>query len=363
MLPFLMLGCSTPRPTAHVEQDAPTATIDHTPRTEPAGSDASVRDSEALARGDRRHAAREAVRAALPFVAEEGNAWMEGRVPMQEGSKCVSCHHVGYAVWSHAEAQRAGITPATEASAHLTEAAVAFLDQPSIPRAMSAAQIVLAEPDRAQRLTDHLLGLQTEAGNWDAEGQFPTQHRSIEESDAIATLYALLALVQNVPSNSEQEQSVAQAAHDQAQAWLAAQPAGESTELLASRLLLASAISAHDQVASLRHDLLDQQQSDGGWGWEPTAKSEALSTGQALYALATTDPIDSTALTTGIDFLLERQEDNGSWNVPSTLITSAPSENKDQIYRFWGTTWATIALARAATPAERIAAYDRRPSP
>ena len=45
----------------------------------------------------------------LRYLTEEGDRWMEGKVWVQPGEGCVSCHHVGYALWSHREAERAGI--------------------------------------------------------------------------------------------------------------------------------------------------------------------------------------------------------------------------------------------------------------
>ena len=45
--------------------------------------------------------------------------------------------------------------------------------------------------------------------------------------------------------------------------------------------------------------------------------------------------------------MLDRQREDGSWETPSVLSSQAtPSDKKDYIYEFWGTTWATLGLLR-----------------
>lgn len=296
--------------------------------------------------------ARDAIRRALPFVAREGIAWMQGRVSIQDGQACVSCHHVGYALWSHAEARRVGIMSSEAELDDLAATAIRFLDRPSIPRAMSASQVVLAAPQRAEALVAHLLGLQNAAGDWPASGQFPTQRRSIEESNAVATMYSLLALAESPAPPSRDE---ILASSRRARAWLAGEPPGESTEWLALRLLLASVSETGDETAALRRSLVDRQRQDGGWGFTPDAESDAFSTGQALYALAktaaetpaATRPAGSATVARGVRYLLAAQGDDGSWQTPSAMISREPSAAKDLIYHFWSTAWATIGLARA----------------
>ena len=41
---------------------------------------------------------RQAIERSLPYLAREGESWMEER-------GCVSCHHVPLMIWSHNEAQ------------------------------------------------------------------------------------------------------------------------------------------------------------------------------------------------------------------------------------------------------------------
>jgi squalene-hopene/tetraprenyl-beta-curcumene cyclase len=94
--------------------------------------------------------------------------------------------------------------------------------------------------------------------------------------------------------------------------------------------------------------LLAQQQPDGGWSFVPGGGSNALSTGETLYALrvaglAPTHP----ALRAAVGYLLRTQGADGTWAVPATAFSRKDSESRRYIYRYWGTAWATIGLARA----------------
>lgn len=343
VLSLLITCCSSPQ-LAPVSEHEQTITATE-PATEPA-----MLTHDAIAStvaNNLEVATRSAIERALPFLEQQGIAWMEGRVPIQDGSPCVSCHHVGYAMWSHAEAQRAGIEAQTPALQTLAKNAIEFLDRPEIPRAMSAAQVMLAEPLQAARLRPGLLELQEAAGSWRATGQFPSQRRPIAESDAIATMVALFVLQHNDDESTDQDPAV----FDKALAWLDQQPAGESTEWLASHLMLTHALESEDQASNQRRGLIDRQRPDGGWGWTARAESDAFSTGQALYALslvATPSSTDGqTAIARAVRYLIESQGEDGTWQTASALVSDEPSEPKDVIYHYWGTAWATLGLARS----------------
>ncbi len=337
---LLIYSCSAPQPAMVSEGGQAIATTAAT--LPPAFADDDPAD-------DLEAAVRAAVDGALPFIEREGTAWMEGRVPIQEGSACVSCHHVGYAIWSHAEARRVGIETLAPAFQSLAEAAIPFLDRPSVPRALSVGQVMLALPQQTAGLRQPLIELQEATGDWPAAGQFPSQRRPLAESDAIATMASLLALHQTSGEGVTPDPAI----QDKALAWLAEQPPGESTEWLAWRLVLAYQLGGEDPTQTLRQNMIDRQRPDGGWGWTEDAESDAFSTGQALYALSlvTTQPsIDSrtsTAVGQAARYLIESQGEDGSWQTASTLVSDEPSAEKDVIYHFWGTAWATIGLARS----------------
>lgn len=348
LLLLLFSGCATPQPALVAEGEQVTAE----PAVIPSAHIAVTED------GDLALAVRRAVDRSLPFIEQQGTAWMDGRVSIQEGAACVSCHHVGYALWTHAEARRVGIETLAPEFRDLAHRAVEFLDQPSIPRALSVGHVMLAEPQQAEALRSRLLDLQNAAGDWSAKGQFPSQRRPIEESDAIATIYALLALkevdaVGDSASTATAPGEALAANLSKALDWIDQQPAGESTEWLAWRLVLASSFDTEDQVSALRQQLVERQNEDGGWGWEAESESDAFSTGQALYALATVTARGSDgrgaadAVEGARRFLVEDQGEDGTWQTASSVVSDEPSAEKDVIYHYWGTAWATLGLARS----------------
>jgi hypothetical protein len=191
-----------------------------------------------------------------------------------------------------------------------------------------------------------IVAWQENDGRWKAAGQLPTQNRDKAESDAVATRWAILALasVRASPANT--------AAIDRALEWLKKSKENKSNESLITALLVAHRLGekAGDEKALLA-DLMKHENADGGWAWLDGGPSDALSTGQALYALATLGS-DSTKkpIARGQAYLLRTQQLDGGWSVTGAGITNAKStparlKKVEPIYRHWGTAWAAIGLA------------------
>jgi hypothetical protein len=70
-----------------------------------------------------------------------------------------------------------------------------------------------------------------------------------------------------------------------------------------------------------------------------------MTTGQVIYALALVGEGREVA-DRGVEYLLARQDEQGTWKVPSRLVTEEASEANDYVYHVWGTAWATIGLSR-----------------
>jgi len=131
-------------------------------------------------------------------------------------------------------------------------------------------------------------------------------------------------------------------------AWLDAAEPGHTTEWLLLHMLVAREAdrtrSAEDDEATL----LARQNDDGGWGWSSDGPSDALTTGQVLYALDRTGSRAArAALERAVTWPIAAQRADGTWSVPSRLISSEPTERKDCVYTYWGTAWAVIGLGRA----------------
>lgn len=291
--------------------------------------------------------ARAAIERSLDYVEREGFAWMEGRVPMQDGAGCVSCHHVSYGVWSLREAERLGIVRQGSRAAALERDARAFVEDEDC-RAFSCAPLLLAfDPESGTRydaaLAARLTSVQQDAGHFRAKGQFPTQKRPIEESDAVATAWTWLAIEAGGSTEGWDE-----GCRDSAIAHLRAAPETGSTEWLVARALVELRGGIDPDPAAWTR-LLARQNPDGGWPFVPDQESDAMSTGQAVYALALSHPSGEarSALSRGVDHLVATQREDGTWPMESALASAEPSEAKDYVYTYWGTTWASIGLARA----------------
>jgi len=102
-------------------------------------------------------------------------------------------------------------------------------------------------------------------------------------------------------------------------------------------------------------ELVAVQRSDGGWSDLPSLASTAYATGKALVALQTAGlPTSDPAYQRGVQFLLDSQQEDGSWYVKSRALGFQPyfdagfPHDHDQWISAAGTNWATMALTLAA---------------
>jgi hypothetical protein len=105
---------------------------------------------------------------------------------------------------------------------------------------------------------------------------------------------------------------------------------------------------------SLR-ELLARQRGDGGWSDMPSTDSSSYATGKALFALKLAGlSASNPAYQRGVQFLLNSQQEDGSWFVKSRAMGFQPYFDSGFPYQYdqWisaaGTAWATIALTGAS---------------
>jgi ankyrin repeat protein len=191
---------------------------------------------------------------------------------------------------------------------------------------------------------------QTADGSW--RRSVPISRAPMQEGIIALTAQAVrtLALYGPPARQDETRQQIARA-----RAWLVeASPRTTDDQAMLLLGLWWSGANGPD-VQHAAHRLIGLQRNDGGWGGNPNLTSDALSTGEALYALhesgraATQDPV----FRRGIGFLLHTQDANGAWHVRSRAVKVMPYFDSgfpfgdDQWISAAGTAWADVALSTA----------------
>jgi ankyrin repeat protein len=142
---------------------------------------------------------------------------------------------------------------------------------------------------------------------------------------------------------------------DRARRWLWTVKAETNEEATFQLLGLHWAGESPDMLTCLVESLRREQRRDGGWAQLPTLESDAYATGEVLYALAqfVKDPMTDPAWRRGLRFLLERQEDDGTWHVARRAFPFQPTMNsgfphhRDSWISAAATSWAVLALTQA----------------
>jgi hypothetical protein len=122
------------------------------------------------------------------------------------------------------------------------------------------------------------------------------------------------------------------------------------------RLLgLAWAGRDRDATQKAMRELLARQRPDGGWSDLDSMESSAYATGKSLFALQTADlPASDAAYQRAVKFLLNTQQEDGSWYVKTRAMALQPyfdagfPHGFDQWISAAGTSWATVALSLAS---------------
>jgi len=302
---------------------------------------------------------RKAIEKSLPYLEKDGIAWMEGRIPIQSGDACVSCHQVPFGIWSQSEARAHGIFLKDSKLDDLAKQAVTFLNRRNKGRVMSWGPVILGlkqseMDDDTSKILRTFLGNMVEKqqseGYWKAKGQFPRQNRPSSESDEVATMWTILTLT----SHDEIDESIK--SRERAVDWIKNLEPGESNEWLLTRMLVEHNLDGPNLAHKFLQKLLKQQKPDGGWSWQPKDNSNAFSTGQTLYALSLAGvPHNDSHIQNAVHYLLKTQKADGTWFVDSNLTSRDGSDAKDYVYTYWGTAWATIGLARSLPVNGRVA--------
>src|SRR5262249_4234497 len=172
----------------------------------------------------------------------------------------------------------------------------------------------VAEGVPPSALTDgmvhHLVTVQASDGRW-----FNILPRPpISSGDVSATALAIHAIKQYGWPGRKEEFA---ASVERARRWLWAVAADTNEEAVFQLLGPHRAGEPAEKLAHLAQALQQRQRKDGGWAQLPMLESDAYATGEVLYTLAQTVkvPVADPAWQRGLRFLLQRQEDDGTWHV------------------------------------------------
>ena len=305
-------------------------------------------------------AARVAIEKALPYLAEEGQWWIDKK-------KCVSCHHTGLLIWSHQLAGARGIPIDSGKLGEWSSWAIGHQlsrrkdekgnYRPGLVGSANIeglAQLILGTPAETrdkhrgdfETFRELIRTGQEKNDSWKPGGQLPFQKRPEPETRAVSTMWAALAL----------DAYGGDDIRDRALAYLRENPVSgaTSTEHAAMRLILTSRFGTDDESAAALEGLLDRQNPDGGWSWSDGDPSGPMATGQALLALAESGA-DLGAFRSAVDharrYLEETQRDEGSWETRSTKTKNQGKSN--EVSDFYGSSWAVIGLARTLPETDR----------
>ncbi len=324
----------------------------------PRASVAQADDASVASSINKRVAA--ALELGLPLVGDAAMRYPEHR-------QCFSCHHQTLPMLALAAGRRAGVTIDENVLAAQTRFTHNFFDGKRETlaagkhiggRALTVAYGLwtfrIAESPTDETTTAmvrYLVKTQRDDGHW----QVQTVRPPMEESSLSTTMIAVLGLQRYGPKDTGRDSELkhqVDASIAKAHVWLTDAPA-ESTEDKVARLWgLHYFQAADDKLQKARNDLLSAQRADGGWPQLADMECDAYATGQAFAVLlATGASPDEETCRRGITFLLDTQEDDGSWHVISrsdpvqVIFDNGDPHGLDQFISTPATCWALTGLA------------------
>lgn len=198
--------------------------------------------------------------------------------------------------------------------------------------------------DVTSAVVHYLTDYQKDDKRWHHGGSRPPS----SGSDFATTYFALRA--SKVFSTDEQQNAVDERL-SLVSDWLeSAEPKDTEDQVFQLRAL--SYLNTDAPIIDLsRAELIKAQRPDGGWSQNPEMTSDAYATGTVLVALLRTGSAASDdTINRGIYYLLDSQQDDGSWHVVTrakpfqTYYETGFPHGKDQFISTSASAWATIAL-------------------
>ncbi len=283
---------------------------------------------------------------------------------------CFTCHSQALPVMTFAEAHRRGIHTSSEnferqlehTWKHLERGRKSYEEGRGQGGGVDTAGYALWTLEDGERPADEitttvvawLLQQQKTDGFWTRSSNRPPS----EASNFTSTYLALRALT---AYGSDQQQEAVAAARTLALQWLITATPSDTEDRVFQLLGLVAVEAEQSLIDSAAQQLRSQQRDDGGWAQLPELDSDAYATGTVLYALRYAGALDALKESgdRGLQFLLDTQQEDGSWFVHSRskpfqlyFETGFP-HRADQYISTTATSWATIALLQSLPAAER----------
>jgi ankyrin repeat protein len=305
-----------------------------------------------------------AVQAALPLLQQTGETFLT-----KSGQGCISCHHQSLPAVALQLAREHGFRvdekkarlQAETAQRLLAARREHLLQGTGVADQLDAGYWLLGlaaaggtRNDTTDALVHYLTLKQAKDGRWRTTLFRPPAN----DSDFTATALAVRGLRSFGPPGRRREMA---RRIGKAKDWLVT-AAPRTMEDRAFQLFgLAWAGAPKEDIATAVTGLRARQRDDGGWGQLASLASDAYATGQALVALhqAGAVPVTDPAFRRGVQFLLQTQQDDGSWFVESRSLPVQPyfesgfPHGRSQFLSCFATSWATAALGFTAEPLER----------
>ena len=198
-------------------------------------------------------------------------------------------------------------------------------------------------------MVHHLVTVQASDGRWINNIPRPP----MMSNDVTATALAIHA-IKHYGWRGRKEEFAASIEHGRR--WLWTVYAETNEESIFQMLGLHWAGESDEKLTCLARSLRRQQREDGGWAQLPSLESDAYATGEALYTLAqiVKDPMADPSWQRGLRFLLETQEDDGTWHVArrafpfQPTMTSGFPHHRDSWISAAATSWAVMALTQVS---------------
>ncbi len=298
-----------------------------------------------------------AVERGLPLVEQAA-----GRYP--EHRKCFSCHHQTLPMLAMVAAKNAGQKidrKEFDAQKELTHTSFEYdLEDLRAGKGIGGKGLTVGyglwtlglggqKPDEVtEAMVTYLLKTQEDDGRWDVHANRPP----MEESALTTTVLSIIGLRKYAV---DEQRGDVEAAVSKAGAWIDSAETKSQEDLVAKLWGLHMLKRPAAAIDEARRAVLDAQREDGGWGQLESMPSDPYATGLTLCVLFMTGSTrEEAACRRGLEFLLDTQQEDGSWFVKTrskpvqVYFDNGDPHGKDQFISTPAACWSLVALSMGA---------------